>query len=92
MINVYFMLPKQWKGECVGGISLKEYHTGMKRDIWETYKVFPITEKTVLFHRKDNEFCTKNGTYEHEVGKIKVEIIHDEWLNVQVSEKALDER
>ena len=55
-------------------------------DIWETYKVFPITEKTVLFKRKDNEFAVTNGRYRHEMGQINVEYINGGWLNVQVIE------
>ena len=85
MIDVYFML--KGKGECVGGISLREKHPNMKINIWETYKVYPITEKTVLFQKNDNEFCTVNGTYNHEMGLIKVNVINNEWLNINVKEK-----
>lgn len=85
MIDVYFMLKKP--GECVGGVSLKEMHPNMKIHIWEAYKVYPITEKTVLFQKNDNEFCTVNGTYSHEMGEINVKYINDEWLNVRVKEK-----
>ena len=89
MIDVYFMLKE--KGDAVGGISLKELHPTMKINIWETYKVYPITEKTVLFKKNDNEFCTINGKYKHEMGEIKVKIIDDnigtKWLNVNIKEK-----
>ena len=85
MIDVYFML--KGKGECVGGISLKEKHPNMKINIWETYKVYPITENTVLFKKNDNEFCTSNGTYNHEMGKISIRYINDEWININVKER-----
>lgn len=89
MIDVYFMM--KGKGECVGGISLKEKHPKMKINIWTTYKVFPITEKTVMFSKNGDEFCTTNGVYQHEMGEIKVKFITgidgDEWLNVNIKEK-----
>lgn len=85
MIDVYFML--KGKGECVGGISLKEKHPNMKINIWETYKVYPVTEKTVLFKKKDNEFCTSNGIYNHEMGIITIRYINDEWLNINIKER-----
>lgn len=84
MIDVYFMLKKP--GEAVGGISLKEKHPTMKIDIWETYKIYPITEKTVLFKRKDKEFCTTDGYFRHEMGQIEVKYINDEWININVKE------
>ena len=84
MIDVYFMLKN--KGDYVGGISLKEKHPTMGINIWETYKIYPITDKTVLFKKKDNEFCTVNGTYQHEMGQIEVKYINDEWININVKE------
>lgn len=91
MIDVYFMLDGKGKGDCVGGVSLKEKHPNMKVNIWHTYKVYPITEKTILFQKNDGEFCITNGTYEHEMGTISVKIIEgilgDKWLNVRVKEK-----
>lgn len=88
MTDVYFMLKED--GECVGGISLKEKHPTMKINIWQTYKVYPITEKTVLFKRKDNEFCTINGKYNHEMGEIKIRYIEgimgDKWVNINIKE------
>lgn len=91
MIDVYFMMDGKDKGDCVGGVSLKEIHPTMQIDIWTTYKVHPITEKTVLFKNNKNEFCTINGTYEHEMGTIKVEtisgVLEDKWLHVNIKEK-----
>ena len=91
MIDVYFMMDGKEKGDCVGGISLKDKHPNMPYSIWTAYKVFPITEKIVLFQKTDGEFCTTNGTYEHEMGTIKVEVIKgvlgDKWLHVNVTEK-----
>lgn len=58
MIDVYFRLKKP--GEAVGGVSLREKNYQLKLNIWQTYKVFPITENTVLFKTKDVEFCTVN--------------------------------
>ena len=84
MIDVYFML--KGNGECVGGVSLREKHPTMGINIWETYKVYPITEKTVLFRQTDNEFCTVNGTYQHEMGKISIRYINNEWININVRE------
>ena len=84
MIDVYFML--KGKRECVGGISLREKHPTMKTYIWQTYKVYPITEKTVLFRRQENEFCTENGSFQHEMGHIEVKYINAEWLNINVRE------
>jgi hypothetical protein len=89
MINVYFMA--KGKGECVGGIALREKHPTMKVNIWEVYKVYPISEKTVLFQRNEHEFCTVNGKYEHEMGSIEIKkvtgIQGDEWINIIVKEK-----
>ena len=85
MIDVYFMLKKP--KECVGGVSLREFHPEMKVNIWQTYKVYPVTEKTVLFKRVGVEFCTNDGKYEHEMGRVTVKFINDEWLNVNVRER-----
>lgn len=91
MIDVYFLLDGKKPGECVGGVSLKETHPTMEIDVWTTYKVYPITEKTVLFTKNGDEFCTVNGTYEHEMGTITVNHITglegDVWLNVNVKER-----
>lgn len=84
MIDAYFFLKQP--GEAVGAISLKERNANLKVDIWETYKIFPITEKTVLFKRMETEFCTTNGKYHHEMGNIQVKYIDNEWLNVKITE------
>ena len=84
MIDVYFLL--KGNGDCVGGISLKEKHPTMNLDIWETYRIYPVTEKTILFKRKDNEFCTTNGIYKHEMGQIEAKIVNGMWLNINVKE------
>jgi hypothetical protein len=84
MIDVYFPIKKP--GEAVGGISLKEVDHKLKVNIWRTYKVFFITENTVLFKKMDNEFCTINGKYNHEMGQVIVRVIDNEWLNVNVKE------
>ena len=89
MIDVYFIIDGKER-DCVGGISLKERHPNMHIDIWTTYKVYPITEKTILFRKNDGEFCTTNGTYEHEMGTIKVKTIQgtigEKWLNINIRE------
>ena len=59
MTDVYFMY--KGKGECVGGISLRERHPTMRVNIWQTYKIYPMSDKTILFQRTETEFCTKNG-------------------------------
>ena len=86
VLNIGILLSKE-KGSYVGAVSLREMHPNMKINIWQTYKVYPITEKTVLFKRKDNEFCTVDGKYEHEMGTIKIEYINNIWLNINVNEK-----
>lgn len=84
MIDVYFML-KEF-GEAVGGISLKERDNLIQADVWNVYKVFPITEKTVLFKNSNKEFAVTNGSYRHEMGQIKIKYINNQWINVSVIE------
>lgn len=82
MINVYF--PLKGKGDILGAISLKEKdETGIY--IWRTYNIIQITETVVLFQRNNGiEFCTSNGTYDHEMGKIKVRYIENTLLNINI--------
>lgn len=86
MIDVYFLLLD--KRECLGAISLREMHPNMKINIWQTYKVYQITENIVLFERNEKEFCVINGIHEHEMGTIKIETINGEWLHINVREKS----
>ena len=83
MIDVYFMLKKS--GEEVGGVSLQVNQHGIQ--LWRVYKVYPITEKTVLFASNVDEFCTINGKYHHEMGDIEVKYMENQWLNVRIKEK-----
>lgn len=85
MIDVYFML-KEW-GECVGGVSLREFHPTIKRNIWNTYKIFPISDNKVLFKRIEEEFYVIDGIYNHEIGLIKIQYINGEWININVRER-----
>ena len=84
MINVYFIL--KGIGECVGGISLKEKHPTMNIDVWEVYKIYKISEKTVLFKRNEKEFCVTDGYFRHEMGQIEIKYIDNKWMNINVKE------
>ena len=84
MIDVYFEL-KEKKMESVGGLALLERDpTGI--NVWRVYKIYPITEKTVLFQRNKHEFTVMNGCYEHEMGIIKIRYVNG-YINVNVKEK-----
>lgn len=84
MIDVYFEL-KEKKMESIGGISLCEKDaSGL--NIWRTYKVYPITERTVLFQRNTHEFTVMDGLYEHEMGTIKIQYLNG-YMNINVKEK-----
>ena len=86
----YYMM--KGKGECVGGIALSEKHPTMKVNIWEVYKIYPISEKTVLFQRNEKEFCTENGKYEHESCNIEIKYLDgtlpgEKWISVILHKK-----
>ena len=85
MIDVYFELKKEM-GVSIGAVSLLEVDKDTNLKIWRTYKVYPITEKTVLFRRKENEFAVTNGFYKHEMGEISIEYING-YMNVNIREK-----
>lgn len=91
MIDVYFIIDDKKPGDCVGGISLYEVPPKAMYGYYVAYKIYYITERTILFQKNNGEFCTTNGTYEHGMGTIKTEIITsvlgDKWLHVQVIEK-----
>ena len=91
MIDVYFMLDGKNTGDCVGGLSLYEVPPKGMFGWYVAYKVYYITDKTILFQQNNGEFCTTNGTYEHGMGTILTEVIKgnlgDKWLHVQVKEK-----
>lgn len=84
MIDVYFEL-KEKKMESIGGLALLEKDiTGIY--VWRVYKVYPITERTVLFQRNKNEFSVMDGHYEHEMGTITIKYLNG-YMNVNVQEK-----
>jgi len=84
MIDVYFEL-KETKMESVGGLALLERDpTGI--NVWRVYKIYPVTETSVLFQRNKNEFVVTNGIYEHEMGTIKIRYING-YININVKEK-----
>lgn len=84
MIDVYFEL-KEKKMVCVGGLALLEKDkTGIY--VWRVYKIYPITERTVLFQRNENEFSVMDGHYKHEMGTITIKYING-YMNVNVKEK-----
>ena len=81
VINAYF--PIKEKGECIGAISLWEMHPNMKIPIWQTYKIYPVSEKTILFQKNDKEFCITGNNYEHEMGIINIKEING-FINVKI--------
>lgn len=95
MIDVYFLMDKK-VGEAIGGISLKEKDEKLRIHIWRTYKIYPITDKTVLFQRNEYEFCVMNGAYQHEMGTIKIDyitgIMGDKWMHINVKENVQKEK
>lgn len=84
MIDVYFEL-KEKRMVSVGGLALLEKDkTGIY--VWRVYKIYPITERTVLFQRNENEFSVMDGHYEHEMGTITIKYLNG-YMNVNVQEK-----
>lgn len=84
MIDVYFEL-KEKKMESIGGLSLLEKDpTGIY--VWRTYKIYPITDRTVLFQRNKHEFTVMDGHYEHEMGTITIQYLNG-YMNINVKEK-----
>lgn len=84
MIDVYFEL-KEKKMESIGGLALLEKDpTGIY--VWRVYKVYPITERTVLFQRNKHEFSVMDGHYEHEMGTITIQYLNG-YMNINVKEK-----
>lgn len=83
MIDVYFIMKKM--GEEVGGISLEEKDPSTGLKIWRAYKVYPITERTVLFQRNKHEFAVMDGEYKHEMGTIRIQYMNNrEYMNINV--------
>lgn len=83
MIDVYFEL-KDIKGESIGGISLRVTEPNGLH-IWRTYKIYPITEKAVLFQSNKSEFVVLNGHHIHEMGEITIQNING-YMNVNIKE------
>lgn len=84
MIDVYFEL-KERKMESIGGLALLEKDpTGIH--VWRVYKVYPMTERTVLFQRNKHEFSVMDGHYEHEMGTITIKYLNG-YMNINVKEK-----
>ena len=83
MIDVYFI--QRGKGECIGAVSLKEYDPLINAPVWQTYTIYIITDKTLLFKRTEKEFCVVDGFFKHEMGNIKIKYING-WVNVNVIE------
>lgn len=84
MIDVYFE-QKEEKMKCLGGISLLEKGTdGIYT--WRVYLIYPLTDRTVLFQRKGNEFSVMDGHYEHEMGTITINYIND-YMNINIRPK-----
>ena len=84
MIDVYFEL-KEEKMKSVGGLALLERDpTGIY--VWRVYKVYPITERTVLFQRNKHEFVVMDNHYEHEMGDINIKYLNG-YININVKEK-----
>lgn len=85
MIDVYFELKKEM-GVSIGGLALLEVDQETELKIWRVYKVYPVTEKTVLFKRNKHEFAVVNGFYKHEMGEIKIEYLNG-YMNINIRER-----
>ena len=84
LIDVYFEL-KPKKMISVGAVALLEKDTtGIF--IWRVYKIYPISERTVLFQRNAHEFSVMDGHFEHEMGTITIKYING-YMNVNVKER-----
>ena len=81
VMTVYF--PEKKPMQCVGAIGLLERDkSGL--EIWRVYKIYPLTEKSVLFQRNNNEFAVVNGKYMHEMGEITISY-DSGYINVKVT-------
>lgn len=84
MIDVYFEL-KEEKMVSIGGLSLLEKDaSGIY--VWRAYRIYPLTERTVLFQRNSHEFSVMDGHYDHEMGTITIQYING-YMNVNVKER-----
>lgn len=71
--------------ESIGGLALLEKDpSGLS--IWRVYKIYPITERTVLFQRNKHEFVVMDNHYEHEMGEINIKYLNG-YMNINVKEK-----
>lgn len=85
MIDVYYMTKE--KGECLGGVSLREYDEERGAYIWNTYRIYQATNEVLYFMRFDCEFYLTIGkTMKHEMGTIMAKKVNDEWININVRE------
>ena len=83
VMTVYF--PEKQNMHCVGAMGLLEKDvSGL--EIWRVYKIYPMSERSVLFQRNKNEFAVVNGKYDHEMGEITIERDNG-FINVKVTVK-----